>query len=145
MNTYTPPKLDTDLSVFEYVREELLKQPAKSVGPEKPDEPYYEPPCKYRGASWQRCAVGHLIADDQYGDWLEGYLPGDAEDADPLFDAIRSSIGHEPSAQLLVALQHVHDSHFETRADLLEPGKWTFATDGTFVSTTTYPDGEEDQ
>lgn len=88
--------------LFETVASHLLTQNAKSVT--DPDRGR----CMYRGYDGRKCAVGILIKDEYYQDWLEENLVGST-----IVDAaIQRSIGRDflpGERSMLSTLQEVHD------------------------------------
>ncbi len=62
--------------------------------------------CAYRGPDGRKCAIGHLLADDQYDKRFEGQGIGEYR----LFGSIARSGYASVSVDLLVALQKAHDS-----------------------------------
>ena len=88
--------------IFDFVVSNLLKQNAKSVSEEHPDE------CLYRGPNGKKCAAGFLISDSRYSKSLEGqniyYIINAIM---PDFDSNNSE--HFSKRALIVNLQEIHD------------------------------------
>lgn len=63
----TPQELKTRQEVFDYVAPLLLAQGQKSTGDFE-----YGSSCAYRGQNDCKCAIGHLIPDEEYSTVLEG-------------------------------------------------------------------------
>ena len=98
----------TKQEVFDQVAEHLLNQNKQSLDPDK-----YNDICVYRAPGGLKCAVGCLIADDEYSKEWEGKAwsiirPNIAKDLDIDFDGEHES--------LLIKLQSVHD--------IYEPDRW---------------------
>jgi hypothetical protein len=66
--------------------------------------------CRYRGPGGTSCAVGCLIPDDLYEDWMEGLAVSAPEMKPTLYEAglIRDPFGR--TLDLLCALQYAHDT-----------------------------------
>ena len=98
----------TAQEVFDQVAEHLLNQKKQSLDPDKHNDI-----CVYRAPGGLKCAVGCLIADEEYLEKWEGKgwaIIGQniAKDLDIDFDG-----EHE---NLLIRLQSVHDNY--------EPDQW---------------------
>lgn len=60
--------------------------------------------CAYRGDDGAKCAVGCLIADDEYSDRMEGLAAADVAEEGLLPERLT------PHVKLLTALQNAHDA-----------------------------------
>lgn len=103
MITLKTLKYATAQEVFDQVAEHLLTQKEQSLDPDKHNDV-----CVYRAPKGLKCAVGCLIADDEYLEEWEGAgwaIIGQniAKDLDIDFDG-----EHE---NLLIRLQSVHDNY----------------------------------
>ena len=103
-----PPASEPPLTaqiVFNTVRDHLLRQGVRAV--------MRNGYCAYRGDNGTKCALGCLIADSEYSPSMEGKNAAWVIDPDgeggPLCQ-------YTPFVDLLLALQHVHDS--------IEPEDW---------------------
>ena len=98
--------LSDPTGVFNHVVEHLQKQGAKSLHPDGGI-------CAYRGRNETMCAVGSLIADDEYDPAWEGnsidFLVGENQLPPGLKERI------EPNLPMLIALQILHDDRLEYR------------------------------
>lgn len=100
--TYSPPKLNSNREVFDYVKNHLLTQNTKAEFKHEPGRTT----CLYRTNEGLMCAAGCLIADEHYGEHLES-RPANNE---AVYNAIIKSIGgFKPNEWLLRELQTVHD------------------------------------
>lgn len=93
----------TKLEIIAFVREKLLTQNMQSV-----KYSGARAKCLYRGPNGLKCAVGHLIADDEYGAFMEACTINAS-----CFD--KFEISHD-RRRLLTRLQDIHDSR--------DPGHW---------------------
>lgn len=101
----TLDELNTDLDVFEYVKNHLLKQKAQSINP-------YTTDCLYRydpGAGHldiMQCAVGCLIKEEFYSEELESKSVQDPW----VYDAVYNSVSNwKVNTVMLAKLQSIHD------------------------------------
>ena len=60
----------TPQEVFDTVVAALVKQGRKSLA--ENGDPSISKDCRYRGDDGLKCAIGHLIPDDEYAEWMEG-------------------------------------------------------------------------
>ena len=101
--------------VFNHVIDHLRKQGTKSLHPEGGI-------CAYRGRDETMCAVGCLIADDEYDPVWEGrgidFLVGENQLPPGLKERIESNL------LMLIALQILHDDRLE-----YSDGRFTYATE----------------
>lgn len=98
-------KLLTDRSdVFNYVVNHLRGQGCQSLFEEKNV-------CAYRGDSGTMCAVGCLIADDEYGHSLENNSIVALFEKNLLPTDLKERI--EPNLHMLSDLQTLHDNYLE--------------------------------
>lgn len=91
----------TAQQVFEYVVGKVLEQGKPSVHPDRPSV------CVYRGEGGLKCAVGHLIDDDELARWLdchEGAVMSFTKDMYAKLDW--DGMTHK---ELLIKLQQCHD------------------------------------
>ena len=102
--------------VFNHVIEHLRKQGIKSLSSVDKEI------CAYRGEGGTMCAVGVLIADDEYNPSFEGntveHILGETLPTNSLSNRI------EPNLEMLIDLQQFHDSdlkyedgHFSVRSE----------------------------
>lgn len=92
------------IEIFNTVKDHMLKQMLRSTK--------QHGVCAYRGDGGLMCAVGCLIDDDHYGDYLEG-LTMVSEDG-LVQEAVEGSIGRTLSTDevhMLVTMQLLHDHH----------------------------------
>lgn len=94
----------TRLEVFQYVKNHLLKQNRKSMGPLPPEGncQFYIfgiEVCLYRGPGGAQCAVGCLISDSMYSPTMENI----AVNALMEFEDVKQ-------LKLLERLQNIHDN-----------------------------------
>ena len=92
-------KFETAQQVFDHVYGALKKQGRRSV---RADNPYF---CYYRALNGDKCAAGHLIADEYYDPAFEDYdtlNPGVRE------ALIKSGVSKE-HLELVRSLQKAHD------------------------------------
>lgn len=86
----------TKLEIVRFVKEKLLAQNVRSVSDD-------DDTCMYRGPKGRKCAVGHLISDDEYDEEMESSLIGSHR-----FGKFKIS----PDRRALLAqLQDIHDTH----------------------------------
>lgn len=90
----------TAQEVFDQVARHLRKQGAKSLISRDTPSRLVPDACAYRGKGGMMCAAGCLIADDEYGEWMEFQT----------WDML-SRVGHVKKAHggLIRALQAAHD------------------------------------
>jgi hypothetical protein len=91
--TSLPPE---DQVAFDRVTSHLLTQNQQSGQPMS---------CLYRDGELS-CAVGCLIDDEHYEPTLEGC----GWSAENVLEAVRNSLGFEPSGRLLSGVQKIHDN-----------------------------------
>lgn len=66
--------------------------------------------CLYRAEGGRKCAVGCLIADEHYEEFMENTTPN----ATPVMNALESSLGYkltDHELEFLEEMQTVHDAH----------------------------------
>ena len=94
--------LATEQQVFDQVARHLLTQNTKAINDLGV--------CKYRfrlnDNTILKCAVGFLIADDEYSQEMEGSLYGSYD-----FNEFFGFKGEAPHLTLLRSLQNLHDKH----------------------------------
>ena len=94
--------LATEQQVFDQVAKHLLTQNAKALA--------WSGGCQYRllldDGTVLKCAVGCLIADNEYGSKIEGELYGSNE-----FNEFFGFKDEVPHVELLSSLQSMHDGH----------------------------------
>ena len=105
MITLKTLKYATKQEVFDQVAEHLLNQNKQSLDPDK-----YNDICVYRAPGGLKCAVGCLIADDEYLKEWEGKGWGIIGPNIALDLGIDYNREHE---YLLITLQNIHDN-FDT-------------------------------
>lgn len=93
----------TKLEIIAFVREKLLAQNMQSIKYSGTSSK-----CMYRGPNGLKCAVGHLIADDEYGEFMEACTINSS-----CFDKFEIS---RDRRGLLTRLQDIHDTR--------DPGHW---------------------
>ena len=104
--------LATREEIFEHVAEHLKNQDARSMQV-KPDGSGVQ--CAYRGAGDRMCAVGCLIADDEYDPGMENLSVTELSGMWPCRPGVtissRVSLPERlnPHAQMLADLQGLHD------------------------------------
>jgi hypothetical protein len=81
--------------------------------------------CRYRTEDGKKCAVGCLIQDDEYYEWMEGSQIGNLFVATRTISALkplRERLFSEDNLPLLHALQKAHDQDYvyEWEADFQE-------------------------
>ena len=116
--------LQTRSEIFNYVVEHLQHQGKQSVLSGHPD--LVESTCAYRGDGGTMCAVGALMADDEYDPSWEGCA------VERLFDKqLPSSLRERlrPHEEMLSDLQHFHDSHLKWET-AFEGGRFSEKTEG---------------
>ena len=97
--------LNGSTDIFNYVVLHLRKQGTKSLSPDKET-------CTYRGNNGTMCAVGALIADDEYDPSLEGRsIYHLAIEKDLLPTSLSNRI--YPNLHMLMDLQDFHDNILE--------------------------------
>jgi len=99
-------KLNSDESVFNFVKQHLIHQNQKSVQHIETDEEFDQNSCLYRGIQNLKCAVGCLIEDQFYDAGIEqkGVIDLSVQ------NIIRQSLPNwKPNWGLLYALQEIHD------------------------------------
>lgn len=90
--------------VFNHVIEHLQKQGVKSLHP-------HPRGCAYRGRNETMCAVGSLIANDEYDPLWEGKSIDSLLEEDQLPPDLKKRI--EPNLAMLIDLQQFHDLRLE--------------------------------
>ena len=102
----TLDELSTDLDVFEYVKDHLLKQKARSINPNT-DECLYRYDVGSGHLDVMQCAVGCLIKEEFYSDEFETKSVKDPW----VYDAVYKSISYwKVNTVLLEKLQVIHDN-----------------------------------
>lgn len=95
--------LATEQQVFDQAAKHLLTQNAKALA--------WSGGCQYRllldDGTVLKCAVGFLIADDEYSQEMEGSLYGSYD-----FNEFFGFKGEAPHLTLLRSLQNLHDNSF---------------------------------
>jgi len=86
----------TKLEIIAFVREKLLAQNVRSVSDD-------DDMCMYRGPKGRKCAIGHLISDDEYDEKMESSSVN-------WYHFRRFEISPDRRA-LLAQLQDIHDTH----------------------------------
>lgn len=113
--------IKNDRQAFNVVKEHLLTMPDRSIGGDGGDCVYraYE----YEDGDWEEdpaivyidncCAVGCLIKDDSYGDWLEGRMIEFAYGDTSVADSVKSShpdwVMTDLSIFMMKCFQLIHD------------------------------------
>lgn len=99
----------TPQEVFDKVATHLLKQGEQARRAARTISGQTASMCAYRGEVGKKCAIGSLIEDDEYGEWMEG--AGVSDLLSPLCKetprSLRDRLGEHQ--QLLLDLQGVHD------------------------------------
>lgn len=96
--------LTDSTDVFNYVVNHLREQGRQSLFEERDQ-------CAYRGDGGTMCAVGALIADDEYGPSLENNSIVTLFEKNLLPTDLKERI--EPNLQMLMDLQRLHDNYLE--------------------------------
>ena len=100
-------------------RQAVLEQTTKAIvaqGGPSMDSEYSaledsDPMCAYRGLGGRRCALGHLIPDDEYHEGIEGTtLEGDWQ----IKEIIERSLGIDLSVDDVDFLQQLQEAHDNT-------------------------------
>ena len=99
IKSLTDPK-----DIFNHVIEHLRKQGTKSLHPDGGI-------CAYRGRDETMCAVGCLIADDEYDPAWEGNGIDFLVEENKLPPGLKKRI--EPNWEMLIRLQQFHDDRLE--------------------------------
>lgn len=94
--------------VFNYVVDHLRKQGCQSLQALQEGE---LGGCAYRGANGTMCAVGALMADDEYNPIWEGDGVYFLMFEDSVPTDLKNRI--EPNLEMLIDLQQFHDDHLE--------------------------------
>ena len=100
-------KTITNEELFNRVRTHLLTQAKKSIDPATDN-------CLYRGPDGTKCAVGILISDKYYSEYLENIGIGIGRAGGKVVEAVSNSLGVKltiDNIELLDALQDVHDRY----------------------------------
>jgi hypothetical protein len=102
--------------VFDTVVNHLRQQRCKAVSSEGSR-------CAYRGDGRTKCAVGAVIPDDEYGEWMEGQGVVNVLE-DPRAAALRERL--TGNVEMLTQLQAVHDFHMieEWERDFQNIASW---------------------
>lgn len=118
VKTLTDPQ-----EIFDYVLDHLRLQggPSGRVVNDMTGKSIFQ--CEYRGPQGKRCAVGWLIADEDYERKFEG--TGVAGLADPNFPLSYSKLYYlKPNLKLLNELQKVHDADYNRQE---KPEGWVWS------------------
>lgn len=118
--------LQTRSEIFNYVVEHLRRQGKQSV---LSDNGWLVPgasTCAYRGAGETMCAVGALIADDEYDPSWE-CCPVEFLFDEDVPASLRERLA--PHEEMLTDLQHFHDTHLK-RETAFEGGRFSEKTEG---------------
>ena len=99
VKSLTDPK-----DIFNYVIDHLRKQGCQSLVD-------HEDNCAYRGKGGTMCAVGVLIADDEYNPTWEGNSIDFLFEEDLLPPDLKNRI--QPNLEMLVDLQSFHDAYLQ--------------------------------
>lgn len=87
--------------VFDRVARHLLRQGRKAEDPETKI-------CRYRASDGSKCAIGCLIPDEKYEDWMEGNVIRNLVEDDRFpFPEWRG----DSNGEFLQRLQRIHDSY----------------------------------
>lgn len=102
----------TEQDIFDIVYPAMIKQGKPAID-EKGN-------CKYRAPDGSKCAVGHLLEDDEYNPEIEGNSVEEAGIAHLIPDRLL------PHVQFLVDLQHAHDVMVDgnNKRDFRETSAW---------------------
>ena len=96
----------TRQEIFDKVVKHLLAQGAKSVTYRESGDQFR---CLYRGPNGLMCAVGCLIPDEEYGEWMEDLPVRDLRNGASTGPITFSLV--EDHLRLLQDLQYIHDNH----------------------------------
>ena len=103
----TLDELNTDLDVFEYVKNHLLKQKAQSINPYTTDCLYrYDPGAGHLDV--MQCAVGCLIKEEFYSEEFESKSVQDPWVYDAVYNSVSNWIA--VNTVMLAKLQAIHDT-----------------------------------
>jgi hypothetical protein len=99
----------TNQEIFEKAITALLEQGRPSISQVDTGGEYQATICAYRGQDGCKCAIGHLIADEVYSDYLEGK----GVDHSDVVKALRDSDIPMPDyPTILFDLQQIHDNAY---------------------------------
>lgn len=99
--------LTTDFEVYEYIKNHLLLQGAKSeIKTPFLGDVEIEQGCAYRSDDDKKCAVGCIIADEFYTPWLEGKA---CHQQDVLIAVQQSVLNWAVNPIMLQEMQMIHD------------------------------------
>ena len=102
----TIPKFETNEEIIRFVTQKMKEQGTMSVAPDSGD-------CKYRGPNGNKCALGHLIPDEDYHPDMESYSPSGhlyTPKAEKLNKYVNENLVIDgDTIPVLRQLQHCHD------------------------------------
>lgn len=103
-----------NLELSRKIRDHLTQQKAQALGTENGVISGMQSPCRYRGDDGTMCAVGCLIPDDHYSEYLEGMgvdVPVyQSDNRNPVNEVLIQLYGSSVDLEMLRSWQRYHDS-----------------------------------